>query len=273
VLKKIVYLLTALPLLVSNNITMAQDKFIIVASTTSTQDSGLFKHILPMFTSKTGVDVRIVAQGTGQALAAAKRGDADVVLVHDKAAELKFVNDGFGIDRRDVMYNDFVLVGPKVDAAKIELKQDIVEALKTIALRQAHFVSRGDKSGTHNVELRYWALASIDSNQRKGTWYKETGSGMGASLNIASSMNAYTLTDRGTWLSFKNRGELKVLIEGDSKLFNQYGVMLVNPQRHPHVKRELGQQFITWLTSSEGQNAIASFKIADQAVFFPNFKN
>ncbi len=254
------------------NIATAQDKFIIVASTTSTQDSGLFKHILPIFKTKTGIDVRVVAQGTGQALLTAQKGDVDVVFVHDKAAELKFIADGFGVARRDVMYNDFVIIGPKVDEAKVAEKKDATEAFKVIANRQASFVSRGDKSGTHSAELRYWALANIDAAQRKSSWYKETGSGMGPTLNIASAMNAYTFADRGTWLSFKNRGDLKILIEGDPKLFNQYGVMLVNPQKHPHVKAELGQQFIDWMTSDQGQKAISDYKIDGQAVFFPNYK-
>jgi tungstate transport system substrate-binding protein len=258
--------------LLSSGIAVAQDKFIILASTTSTQDAGLFKHLLPIFKAKTGIDVRVVAQGTGQALATAQRGDADVVFVHDRVAEMKFVADGFGVDRREVMYNDFVLIGPKADTAKIEGKKDVLESLKAIAQSQSVFVSRGDKSGTHAAELRYWNSANVDLLQGKGTWYKETGSGMGPTLNTASGMNAYSFTDRGTWLSFKNRGDLKILVEGDSKLFNQYGVILVNPQKHPHVKKELGQQFIDWLTSADGQNAIASFKIEGQSLFFPNFK-
>ncbi len=264
-------------ILISTNIAMlplayAQDKFIIVASTTSTQDSGLFKHLLPIFKAKTGIDVRVVAQGTGQALATAQKGDADVVFVHDKAAELKFVFDGFGVTRFDVMYNDFVVIGPKQDEANLAGKKDVIEGFKAIASKQASFVSRGDKSGTHAAELRYWKEANIDPAQYKSSWYKETGSGMGASLNIASAMNAYTFVDRGTWLSFKNRGDLKILLEGDTKLFNQYGIMLVNPQKHPHVKAELGQQFIDWVTSLEGQNAIANYKIEGQSLFFPNFK-
>jgi tungstate transport system substrate-binding protein len=250
----------------------AVEKFIILASTTSTQDSGLFNHILPIFKSKTGIQVRVVAQGSGQALLHAQKGDADVVLVHDKAAELKFVADGFGVARHDVMYNDFVLIGPKVDTANVATKKDVIEAFRAIAVRQASFVSRGDKSGTHSAELRYWAQANIAPEQYKSNWYKETGSGMGPTLNIASGMNAYTFADRGTWLSFKNRGDLKILFDGDPKLFNQYGVMLVNPKKHPHVKKELGQQFIEWITSDQGQNAIASYKIDGQALFFPNYK-
>ncbi len=247
----------------------AQEKFIIVASTTSTQDSGLFSHILPMFKAKTGIDVRVVAQGTGQALATAKKGDADVVFVHDKVAEAKFVEEGFGVDRREVMYNDFVIVGPKADPAKATGK-DVIAALKKVEATKAPFASRGDKSGTHAAELRYWKAAEIDPQTGKGTWYRETGSGMGPTLNTASAMNAYAFTDRGTWLAFKNRGELVVLVEGDTKLFNQYGIMLVNPAKHTHVKKELGQQFIDWVTSTEGQAAIASYKVSGEQLFFPN---
>jgi tungstate transport system substrate-binding protein len=253
-------------------IAIAQEKFIIVASTTSTQDSGLFKHLLPIFKAKTGIEVRVVAQGTGQAFATAQKGDVDVVFVHDKPAELRFISEGFGAARRDVMYNDFVVVGPKLDAAQVASKKDVIDAFKAIALKQASFISRGDKSGTHAAELRFWNQANIDPTQHKSGWYKETGSGMGATLNIASAMNAYTFVDRGTWLSFKNRGELKILLQGDAKLSNQYGIMLVNPQKHPHVKAELGQQFIDWVTSLEGQNAIASYKIDGRSLFFPNFK-
>jgi len=247
----------------------AQDKFIVVASTTSTQDSGLFGHILPLFKAKTGIDVRVVAQGTGQALATAKKGDADVVFVHDKVAEAKFVEEGFGIDRREVMYNDFVIVGPKADPAKTAGK-DAIGALKKIEAAKQPFASRGDKSGTHAAELRYWKAAEIDPQSGKGSWYRETGSGMGPTLNTASAMNAYAFTDRGTWLSFKNRGDLTVLVEGDTRLFNQYGVMLVNPAKHAHVKKEMGMQFIDWITSAEGQAAIASFKIDGQQLFFAN---
>ncbi len=249
---------------------LAEDKFIVVASTTSTQDSGLFGHILPIFKAKTGIDVRVVAQGTGQALATAKKGDADVVFVHDKVAEAKFVDEGFGVDRREVMYNDFVIVGPKADPAKAAGK-DAIGALKKIEAAKSPFASRGDKSGTHAAELRYWKAADIDPQTGKGTWYRETGSGMGPTLNTASAMNAYAFTDRGTWLSFKNRGDLTVLVEGDTKLFNQYGVMLVNPAKHAHVKKDLGQQFIDWITSPEGQAAIAAYKIEGQQLFFPNY--
>jgi tungstate transport system substrate-binding protein len=248
----------------------AQEKFIIVASTTSTQDSGLFGHILPLFKAKTGIEVRVVAQGTGQALATARKGDADVVFVHDKVAEAKFVEEGFGIDRREVMYNDFVIVGPKADPAKTSGK-DVIAALKKIAEAKAPFASRGDKSGTHAAELRYWTQAAVDPQTGKGTWYRETGSGMGPTLNTASAMSAYAFTDRGTWLSFKNRGDLAILVEGDTKLFNQYGIMLVNPAKHAHVKKDLGQQFIDWVTSAEGQAAIASYKVNGEQLFFPNY--
>ena len=250
----------------------AQDKFIVVASTTSTEDSGLFKFLLPAFKAKTGIDARVVAQGTGQALATARKGDADVVFVHDRVAELKFVEEGFGIDRREVMYNDFVIVGPKADPAKIAGGKDVLDALKKIAASNSPFTSRGDKSGTHAAELRYWKQADIDPQTGKGTWYRETGSGMGPTLNTASAMGAYAFTDRGTWLSFKNRGDLVIAVEGDNKLFNQYGVMLVNPAKHPHVKTELGQAFVDWVTSADGQAAIAGYKIEGQQLFFPNYK-
>ena len=250
----------------------AQDKSIVVASTTSTEQSGLFGHILPTFTEKTGIEVKVVALGTGQALDVGRRGDADVVFVHDRAAEDKFVAEGFGVDRRDVMYNDFVLVGPKSDPARVAGGKDVAAALKAIAAAKAPFVSRGDKSGTHAAELRYFKDAGVDPNEGKGTWYRETGSGMGPALNTASSMNAYILADRGTWLSFKNRGELGIVVEGDSKLFNQYGVILVNPAKHSHVKRELGQEFIDWIVSAEGQQAIAGYKIGGEQLFYPNAK-
>jgi tungstate transport system substrate-binding protein len=248
----------------------AADKFIVLASTTSTEQSGLFGHILPLFEKDSGIQVRVVALGTGQALDMARRGDADVVFVHDKAAEEKFVAEGFGVKREEVMYNDFVLVGPKDDPAKIGGSKDVAEALKKIAASQTPFVSRGDKSGTHAAELRLWKAADIDIEKAKGPWYKETGSGMGPALNTAASMNAYILTDRGTWLSFKNRGELKLLVEGDPRLFNQYGVILVNPAKHPHVKKEWAQQFIEWIVSAQGQQAIASYKIDGEQLFFPN---
>jgi tungstate transport system substrate-binding protein len=248
----------------------AEEKSIVVASTTSTQDSGLFGHILPLFKAKTGIDVKVVAQGTGQALDTARRGDADVVLVHAKAQEEKFVAEGFGVKRFDVMYNDFVLIGPKSDPAKVGGGKDIVAALRTIKQKGAPFVSRGDRSGTHAAELALWKVAGIDIAKEKAGWYREIGQGMGAALNTASSMAAYVLSDRGTWLSFKNRGELGIAVEGDDKLFNQYGVMLVNPAKHAHVKRDLGQAFVDWLISAEGQKAIADYKIGGQPLFFPN---
>jgi tungstate transport system substrate-binding protein len=248
----------------------AQDKFIVVASTTSTEQSGLFKHLLPRFEQKTGVRVRVVALGTGQALDMARRGDADVVFVHDPAAEEKFVAEGYGLKRFPVMYNDFVLVGPKDDPAKVTGAQDVLEALRCIEAARAPFVSRGDRSGTHAAELRLWQAAGVDLNKAKGPWYRDTGSGMGPALNTAASMGAYILADRGTWLSFKNRGELAILLQGDARLFNQYGVILVNPARHPHVKKEWGQQFVDWLISPEGQQAIADYKIGGEQLFFPN---
>jgi tungstate transport system substrate-binding protein len=248
---------------------LAQEKSIVVASTTSTQDSGLFSHILPLFKQKTGIDVKVIAQGTGQALDTARRGDADVVFVHAKAQEEKFVTEGNGVKRKPVMYNDFVIVGPKNDPAGIKGK-DVVSALKTIKDKQANFISRGDRSGTHSAELNLWKAAGIDIAKDKGPWYKEIGQGMGAALNMASAGNNYVLADRGTWISFHNKGDLAVVIEGDKKLFNQYGVILVNPQKHPNVKKELGQQFIDWLTSPEGQHAIANYKIDGQQLFFPN---
>jgi tungstate transport system substrate-binding protein len=248
------------------------DKHITVASTTSTEQSGLFGHILPIFKKHTGIEVRVVALGTGQALDTARRGDADVVFVHDKAAEEQFVAESYGVKRNQVMYNDFVLIGPKDDSVRVAGGKDVLEALRKIAEAKAPFVSRGDKSGTHAAELRYWKAASVEIEQAKGPWYKETGSGMGPALNTAASMNAYILADRGTWLSFKNKGDLKILVEGDSRLFNEYGVILVNPEKHPHVKKELGQTFVNWLISPGGQRAIASHKIDDQQLFFPNAK-
>jgi tungstate transport system substrate-binding protein len=248
----------------------AQEKYITVASTTSTEQSGLFGFILPIFQKSTGIGVRVVALGTGQALDMARRGDADVVFVHDPAAERKFVAEGFGVGHRDVMYNDFILIGPKSDPAQVAGGKDITAALKKIQAAQAPFASRGDKSGTHAAELRLWKEAGIDVPAQKGPWYRETGSGMGPALNTASSMNAYILADRGTWLSFKNRGDLTILVEGDKRLFNQYGVMLVNPAKHPHVKKDLGQQFLDWIVSPDGQRAIAQYSIGGQQLFFPN---
>lgn len=248
----------------------ARAESIVVSSTTSTEQSGLFGHILPKFESETGITVKVVALGTGQALDSARRGDADVVFVHDRAAEEKFVAEGHGIGRRDVMYNDFVLVGPKSDPAKVAGGRDIVAALQKIDATKAPFVSRGDKSGTHAAELRLWQLAGIDLERTKGPWYRDSGSGMGPALNMAASLGAYILADRGTWLSFKNRQDLAVLVEGDRRLFNQYGVILVNPERHPHVKREAGQRFIDWLVSHAGQQAIADYRIGGEQLFFPN---
>jgi tungstate transport system substrate-binding protein len=216
--------------------------------------------------------VRVVAQGTGQALDMGRRGDADVVFVHDREAEMKFVADGHGVERREVMYNDFVVVGSAADPAKVKGSKDTVDALKKIAAAKAPFASRGDKSGTHAAELRFWKTAGIDVAAGKGSWYRETGSGMGPTLNTAAAMNAYALTDRGTWLSFKNRQRLVIAVEGDRKLFNQYGVMLVSPARHKHVKKDLGMAFVEWITSSEGQRAIASYKVNGEQLFFPNYK-
>ncbi|MDH5221474.1 MAG: extracellular solute-binding protein [Betaproteobacteria bacterium] len=260
-----------LALLVSTS-ALAQQRFITVASTTSTEQSGLFKHLLPAFEKKAGFQVRVVALGTGQALDMGKRGDADVVFVHAKALEEKFVSEGYGVKRFEVMYNDFVLVGPKSDPAKVGGTKDIVAALAKIKAAQAPFASRGDKSGTHFAELQLWKAAGIDIAKDKGPWYRDTGSGMGPTLNTAAGMNAYALTDRGTWLSFKNRGELLISVEGDKRLFNQYGVILVNPAKHAHVKKDMGQAFIDWIVSPAGQAAIAAYKIGGEQLFFPNAK-
>ena len=249
----------------------AQDKSIVVSSTTSTQDSGLFGYILPLFKEKTGIDVKVIAQGTGQALDTGRRGDSDVVFVHAKSAEEKFLAEGEGVKRHPVMYNDFVLIGPKSDPAGIKGMKDVAQALKTIKDKQADFISRGDRSGTHIAELALWNKdAGIDIEKEKGPWYKSIGQGMGAALNTAGASNGYVLSDRGTWLSFKNKGDLQILVEGDKRLFNQYGVMLVNPAKHPNVKKELGQAFIDWLISPEGQKAIASYKINGEQLFHPN---
>jgi tungstate transport system substrate-binding protein len=248
----------------------AQDKSIVVSSTTSTQDSGLFGSILPMFKAKTGIDVRVVAQGTGQALDTGRRGDADVVFVHARSLEEKFIAEGFGVKRFDVMYNDFVLVGPKADPAKVKGGKDILSALEAIHGKGAAFVSRGDKSGTHAAELALWKAANLDPAVAKPSWYKEIGQGMGAALNTANAMPAYLLADRGTWISFKNKGDMEIVIEGDQRLFNQYGIILVNPAKHPNVKKELGQAFIDWILSDDGQNAIRAYKIEGQQLFFPN---
>ena len=240
---------------------LAEDKSIVIASTTSTEDSGLFGYLLPLFKSKSGIDVRVVAQGTGQALATGRRGDADVVFVHAKEQEEKFLAEGYGVKRSPVMYNDFVLVGPTGDPAGIKNTSDIVAALRMIKDRQAPFVSRGDRSGTHQAELKLWQLAGIDIAKDRGPWYREIGQGMGATLNSAQAMEGYTISDRGTWISFNNKGDLTIMVEGDKRLFNQYGVMLVNPEKHPHVKKEFVQQFVDWLVSPEGQRAIADYKI------------
>jgi tungstate transport system substrate-binding protein len=251
----------------------AQEKFIVVASTTSTEQSGLFGYILPAFQKKTGIQVRVVALGTGQALDLARRGDADVVFVHARSAEEKFLAEGHGVKRFPVMYNDFVLIGPRADPAKVAGGKDILEALKKIKSAAAPFVSRGDRSGTHIAELDLWKLAGIDIAKEKGPWYKDTGQGMGPALNTASAMNGYILSDRGTWISFKNRGDLAIAVEGDKRLFNQYGVMLVNPEKHPNVKKDLGQAFVDWVISPDGQQAIAEYKIGGEQLFFPNAKH
>ena len=248
----------------------AQERSITVASTTSTEQSGLFGHILPIFTRESGIAVRVVALGTGQALDVGRRGDADVVFVHDRAAEERFVAEGFGGPRRHVMFNDFVITGPAADPARIAGLGDTAEALRRIAAARAPFISRGDRSGTHAAELRLWQLAGIDPATGRGQWYREVGQGMGPALNTAAAQGAYILADRGTWLSFRNRQDQRILIEGDTRLFNQYGVMLVNAQRHPHVKAADGQRFIDWLLSAAGQAAIASYRINGEQLFFPN---
>ncbi len=249
---------------------LAQDKSIVVASTTSTQDSGLFEYLLPLFTKKTGIAVKVVAQGTGQALDTGRRGDADVVFVHAKSAEEKFLAEGQGVKRYPVMYNDFVLIGPKSDPAGIKGMKDVAKAFQTIKDKKADFISRGDKSGTNIAELNLWKDAGIDIEKDKGPWYKAIGQGMGAALNTAGASNAYVLSDRGTWIHFKNKGDLAIVVEGDKRMFNQYGVMLVNPEKHPNVKNELGQQFIDYLVSPEGQKDIANYKINGEQLFYPN---
>jgi tungstate transport system substrate-binding protein len=265
-LLRAVYLLLALACAPS---ALAQ-RFITVASTTSTEQSGLFKHLLPMFEQKTGIEVRVVALGTGQALDLARRGDADVVFVHAKSAEEEFLRQGHGVRRFPVMYNDFVIIGPKADPAGIAGGGDTLDALRKIKTAAVPFVSRGDRSGTHIAELSLWTMAGVDIAEQKGPWYRETGQGMGPALNTASSMNAYLLSDRATWLAFMNRGDLAILVEGDKRLMNQYGVMLVNPERHPSVKRADGQAFIDWLVSPEGQAAIGAYEIGGEQLFFPN---
>jgi tungstate transport system substrate-binding protein len=250
--------------------TFAEDKSIVVASTTSTQDSGLFEYLLPIYKQKTGVTVKVVAQGTGQALDTGRRGDCDVVFVHAKSAEEKFLAEGQGVKRFPVMYNDFVLIGPKSDPAGIKGMKDIGKAFTTIKDKQASFISRGDRSGTHIAELALWKAAGIDIEKDRGPWYKSIGQGMGAALNAAQAGMGYVLSDRGTWIHFKNKGDLQILVQGDKRMFNQYGVMLVNPAKHPNVKKELGQQFIDWLVSPEGQKAIANYKINGEQLFYPN---
>jgi tungstate transport system substrate-binding protein len=259
----------AAALLLGPTALQAQTRTITVASTTSTEQSGLFGHLLPAFAKRTGIDVKVVAVGTGQALDMARRGDADVVFVHDKAAEERFVAEGFAAKRQDVMYNDFLVIGPKSDPAQAA-GLDVLQGLRKIAAAKAPFISRGDKSGTHAAELRYWKDAGLDLDVVKGEWYKEIGQGMGPALNTASAQNAYVLSDRGTWLSFTNRGNLAVLVAGDRRLFNQYGAMLVNPAKHPHVKAADGRAFVDWLVSPEGQKAIADYRIDGQQLFFPN---
>ena len=248
----------------------AAEKFITVASTTSTQNSGLYDYMLPFFTKETGIQVRVVAVGTGQAIRQARNGDADVLFVHHKASEMKFVADGFGVKRTDVMYNDFVIVGQKTDPAGVKGMKSAAGALAVIAKAKAPFASRGDNSGTNKAELGLWKIAGIDPKKASGSWYRETGSGMGATLNTAAAMPAYTLSDRATWLKFKNKGDLRILVEGDEKLFNQYGIILVNPKKHPQVKVKLGQAFIDWVLGPKGQGVIREYKIKGYQAFFPN---
>lgn len=250
----------------------AAERFITLASTTSTQNSGLFDYLLPRFSEKTGIEVRVVAVGTGQAMKLAENGDADVLLVHDKVAELKFVKQGFGLERREVMYNDFVIVGPKADPAAIRGLKDAVQALRQVSKGGAIFLSRGDDSGTHRQELRMWEEAGVEVKAASGKWYKEIGAGMGATLNTAAGLDGYTLTDRATWTTFRNRATLELLVEGDPRLFNQYAVILVNPDRYPHIKRDDARQFADWLVSAEGQQAISAFTVEGQVLFYPNAK-
>lgn len=273
-MKKLLLSFTAalsLVLLSQSQMAIAQEKSIVVSSTTSTEQSGLFGYLLPIFEKKAGIQVKVVAVGTGQALDIGRRGDADVVFVHDKPAEEKFVEEGYSTKRNEVMYNDFVLIGPKADPAKIGGGKDIQAALQKIASTQTPFISRGDKSGTHAAELRYWKGSGVEVSP-SSSWYKETGSGMGPALNTASAMNGYILSDRATWLTFKNRGDLAILVQGDPRLFNQYGVMLVNPAKYPQVKKAEGQAFIDWLISKDGQDTIASYKVGGEQLFFPNAK-
>jgi tungstate transport system substrate-binding protein len=264
--------MAAVLVMVAAGLAQSAERFIVLQSTTSTENSGLFDHLLPIFTTKTGIEVRVVAVGTGQAIKNAANGDGDVLLVHDRAAEDTFVADGFGVKRFDVMYNDFVIVGPAFDPAKIAGETDAVAALGKIAAASEPFISRGDDSGTHKAELRLWKAAGVDAKAASGTWYREAGQGMGATINVASGSNAYVLSDRATWSAFKNKGELKILVQGDQRLFNPYGVILVNPAKHPNVKAAGGQAFIDWIISPEGQAAIAAFRIEGEQQFFPAAK-
>jgi tungstate transport system substrate-binding protein len=275
VFEKLITRLLSMALLAATAIatpTVAQETSILVQSTTSTQNTGLYEYLLPRFTAKTGIGVNVVAVGTGQAIKNAMNGDGDVLLVHDKPAEEKFVAEGYGVERFDLMYNDFIVVGPANDPAGVAGMLDTKAALKKLAGKESLFASRGDNSGTHSKELALWKAAGVDPAAASGTWYRETGSGMGATLNTAVGMGAYALTDRGTWISFKNKGGYKIVIEGDPELFNQYGVVLVNPAKFPNVKAKPGQAFVDWLLSDEGQAAIAGFKIEGQQLFFPNAK-
>ncbi|MGC1558377.1 MAG: substrate-binding domain-containing protein [Bradyrhizobium sp.] len=269
-MRRLAHSIIAVWLLGNIGASVAQDRSITVASTTSTEQSGLFDFLLPRFMEKTGIRVRVVAVGTGQALDIGRRGDADVVLVHDRASEDEFMSEGEGIQRFDVMYNDFVIVGPKTDPAGIAGDKDVADALRKIASATAAFISRGDRSGTHEAELRLWKAAGVNIASAKGDWYREIGQGMGPALNMASASNAYLLSDRGTWLSFKNRGDLTILTEGDKRLFNQYGVMVVNPVKHPNVKVDESKAFVDWLISPVGQKAIADYRVGGEQLFFPN---
>jgi tungstate transport system substrate-binding protein len=263
-------MVATLAFLLAAPVVAQDDNFIVVASTTSTQDSGLFEYLLPIYKQKTGITVKVISQGSGQALDTGRRGDADVVFVHAKSAEEKFLAEGQGVKRFPVMYNDFVLIGPKSDPAKIRGGKDVAKALIAIKDKQADFISRGDNSGTHVAELALWKASGIEIEKDKSTWYKSIGQGMGAALNTAGASNGYVLSDRGTWIHFKNKGDLQILVEGDKRMFNQYGVIQVNPEKHPHVKKALGRQFIDWLVSTEGQKIIANYKIDGEQLFYPN---
>jgi tungstate transport system substrate-binding protein len=271
--RKLASLVLAGGLLLATLPAQAAERFITLASTTSTQNSGLFRYLLPIFTKETGIEVRVVAVGTGQAIKIGERGDADALLVHDTVAELEFLHKGFASERRDVMYNDFIVVGPRSDPAGVSGMTDCVAAFQKIAAARSPFASRADDSGTHRMELRLWKAAAVDAKAASGTWYRETGSGMGATLNTASGMDAYTLTDRGSWANFGNRGNLVIAVQGDKRLFNQYGVLPVNPARFPHVKRAEAMTFTDWLTSPHGQETIRGYQIKGETLFFPNAKN